>query len=243
MNAAPLQSLWVGDRLSALEQLSIRSFLAHGHAFDLYTYGPVANVPFGVTFHEAAEILPASAIFKSRDYLAGFSDCFRWKLLADRGGWWVDLDVVALRPFDLDDDYVFSSQNQGSAEIPTSGITRAPAGSAALRWMSDFCQSKMGGPIGWTEVGPDLVAAAVARFHLEAHVRRAAVFCPIAWDLWEDLLRPLPSRPIRIADAYSVHLWSSMWARVHQDRDAAYPPSSLYEELKRRYPENVLAGF
>ena len=34
----PIQSLWIGDRLSALERLSIRSFLANGHGFDLYTY-------------------------------------------------------------------------------------------------------------------------------------------------------------------------------------------------------------
>ncbi len=32
------QSLWIGAELSAMEQLSIRSFLANGHEFHLYTY-------------------------------------------------------------------------------------------------------------------------------------------------------------------------------------------------------------
>ena len=37
--------LWVGPRLSSLEQKSIQSFLNLGYQFDLYVYDPVENVP------------------------------------------------------------------------------------------------------------------------------------------------------------------------------------------------------
>ena len=37
----PIQFLWVGPRLSRLEQLSLQSFVSHGHPVHLFTYGPV----------------------------------------------------------------------------------------------------------------------------------------------------------------------------------------------------------
>jgi len=42
---SPVQSLWVGPKLSELEILSIKSFQKLGHTFILYTYGKVKNIP------------------------------------------------------------------------------------------------------------------------------------------------------------------------------------------------------
>ena len=36
-----IQSLWIGQRLSDLERLCIRSFLQKGHPFHLYTYNEI----------------------------------------------------------------------------------------------------------------------------------------------------------------------------------------------------------
>ena len=43
----------------------------------------------------------ASDIFRYRDNgsYAGFANFFRYELLRKRGGWWVDLDTICLRPF------------------------------------------------------------------------------------------------------------------------------------------------
>ena len=41
-----VQSLWVGNRLSRMEHYSIKSFLKLGYKFILYTYEPVANIPW-----------------------------------------------------------------------------------------------------------------------------------------------------------------------------------------------------
>ena len=88
-----VQGLWVGDRLSTMEQLSIRSFLAHGHEYHLYVYGSVDNVPAGTRVMDARDIHPEPWDFQS---CAIFADYFRYKLLLDRGGWWADLDAVCL---------------------------------------------------------------------------------------------------------------------------------------------------
>lgn len=41
---------------------------------------------------------------------SAFSNQFRYTLLYDKGGWWVDTDVVCLRRFDFDDDFVFATE-------------------------------------------------------------------------------------------------------------------------------------
>jgi len=104
--ANAIQMLWIGERLSTLERLSIASFRANGHPVHLYTYGPVAGVPEGTEIRDAAEVLTRDLIFRNppgfgEGSFAGFSNLFRYKLLLDRGGIWCDCDVVCLRPFDF----------------------------------------------------------------------------------------------------------------------------------------------
>jgi len=53
-----VQGLWIGDELSVMERLSITSFLAHDHRFDLYVYGSVRGVPEGTRLLDANEVLP-----------------------------------------------------------------------------------------------------------------------------------------------------------------------------------------
>lgn len=105
---SPVQSLWVGDALSPIEQLSAQSFLHHGHEFHLYAYDELAGVPAGVVVKDAADIIPRREVFMHRiGTYAIFSDWFRWALLYRRGGWWADMDVICLRPFLFDDAIVF----------------------------------------------------------------------------------------------------------------------------------------
>ncbi len=53
----PIQFLWVGPSLSRLEQLSLASFVYHGHDVHLYTYEDVQGIPDGVTVKDGQECL------------------------------------------------------------------------------------------------------------------------------------------------------------------------------------------
>ena len=82
MSETIVQSLWIGTRLSVMEQLAIRSFLDHGHPFHLYTYGDVENVPAGTVVRPGTEILPEQEIFcyqsgYGKGSFSAFSNCFR----------------------------------------------------------------------------------------------------------------------------------------------------------------------
>jgi hypothetical protein len=125
-----VQSLWVGERLSRIETLSIASFLAHGHRFHLYTYGDVGNVPTGVELRDAGELIPEREVFQVNGSLAIFADWFRQQLLYARGGYWVDLDMVCLRPLDFPDAIVVGKVEPQRA---SNSILRFPQGHEVTR--------------------------------------------------------------------------------------------------------------
>lgn len=230
----PVQGLWVGSALSPVEQLSIASFLGNGHAYHLYVYESVEGVPAGTTVLDASEILPSSRIFyyNNRHSVAGFSNFFRYKLLLDRGGWWTDLDVVCLRPFCFDTEYVFSSELNLEAPVLSAGVIRCPPQSTFADYAWRTCESKDTTQLVWGETGPRLVAEAVDACNLQRYVRKPEVFCPISYMDWESVLNsdPLPGFP---SETHAVHLWNEMWRLGGRKKDGIYPEACAFERLKR----------
>ena len=114
--AAPLtaiQGLWVGGDLPPIAQLSIASFLAHGHPYHLYVYDRPANTPEGCELKDAAEILPRKDAYHP---LACFSDWFRFELLLKRGGTYMDIDMVCLRPYHPQGTLLGATQDEDPKE-------------------------------------------------------------------------------------------------------------------------------
>lgn len=228
-----IQSLWVGSRLSTMEQLSISSYLFHGHEFHLYVYGDVVGIPHGVVVKDARKIVPDFDIKKFQS-LANFSDWFRYHLLFKRGGWWVDLDTVCLRPFDFEEEHVFVEQHPDERTVDhiCAGWIKAPIGSSIMRWCIERCRLVDWRTMEWSALGPNLITNAVERFSLP-------------YQPWH-LFNPLPKIQSFINGAaqipegcFSVHLgqsaWSGVWTDKKTDKDASYPLGSIYEQLKRKY--------
>jgi len=218
-----------------MEQLSIASFLRNGHEYHLYVYDDVKNIPAGTTIKDGNEILPASKIFryKQQASYAGFSNFFRYKLVLERGGWWVDTDTICLKPFDFEAEYVFSSEFAMGQEFINSGIFKAPAGSEVMAYAWGVCETKDPERIVWGETGPRLMAAAVREFSLERYTQRPEVFCPIGYADWHKVLEP--GVELNLDSSYAIHLWNERWRAAGQDKNAVYPEGCFYEDLKSRY--------
>lgn len=116
MNKKTVHGLWIGNALSPIEQLCVASFIANGYEFQLWCYESVANVPTGCVFKNANEIISKEDVFcyknessigVGKDSYAGFSDVFRYKLLYELGGLWVDMDVTCIAPIIVKNDYLF----------------------------------------------------------------------------------------------------------------------------------------
>ena len=147
MNELTVQSLWVGDKLSRMEYYSIKSFLKLGYKFHLYVYNNVKNVPKGTILKNASKIMPKNKIFSLKSSFLPFADIWRYKLLYEKGGYWVDLDMIALKVFDFEQDFVFSSERtiqegayKSKAKFnPNIGVLKAPPKSDFYKELHDKC--------------------------------------------------------------------------------------------------------
>jgi hypothetical protein len=136
-----VNGLWIGKTLSVLELLTIRSFLYNGHTFHLWVYdGFETPLPEGVRVMDANSIFAEDKIFRykykdqyghGKGSLAGFSDIFRYKLLYEYGGWWVDMDVTCLKPLNFDDPYIFRPHH----DMPVVGnVMKCPKSSSLMKY-------------------------------------------------------------------------------------------------------------
>jgi hypothetical protein len=236
--AGVIQSLWIGDQLSVMEQLCISSFLRNGHTFHLYVYQETAGVPAGTVVLDGNDILPASRIFtyKEHNTYAGFANFFRYKLLFEKGGWFVDADTICLRPFRFRSKYVFSSEGINGRQLVNVGAIKAPPGSPIMRHAWETCEGLNTSELKWSQCGPALLGAAVETYSLAQYVKRWDVFCPVHFSVWEKVLDPNVGWTLD-NQSHAIHLWNELWRRSGQDKNARYPPDCLYEQLKRRYLE------
>ncbi|MFD0894010.1 hypothetical protein KBB96_03290 [Luteolibacter ambystomatis] len=146
-----ISSLWIGDELPALGELTIRSFMDHGHAFDLYTYGPVKGVPEGASVLDGSSIIPRSSLFRhNTGSFAPFADWFRYELLYRKGGVWTDLDVACLKPFQPEAMPWFCRQEGGIISV---GLLAFEPGHEVLRQLVEFCE-KPGRRRAWQPASP-----------------------------------------------------------------------------------------
>jgi hypothetical protein len=240
----PVQGLWIGPRLGVMQQLSIRSFLANGHPYRLYTYDRVAGVPDGAEVLPATGILPRERIWKyaEHDSVAGFSNHFRYKLLFERGGIWADLDVVCLRPLSLR-EHAFASEDTDDGGVKRATcFMAAPQGSPLMKRALDFCEAADVRKLRWGDTGPNLLTRMVDELGFHYAVLPPLDFCPVPHQRFVDLLSADPAvqwrTRARLQGAQGVHLWNELWRRHGIDASRPHPPGSLYERLKRQYLED-----
>ena len=237
MSRPIVQSLWIGPKLSMMEQTSIWSFLQHGYDYHLYVFDNVAGVPEGVTLCDANEILSRDKIVLTKRGFckgspAGFSDMFRYCLLLKKGNWWVDTDVICQKPFDFDGDHVLGNELQmdGTATANVA-VIKAPVGSSLMEYCYRACQDVDLERIEWGEIGPRLLERALHELNMLECIQSPSVFYPVNfWELgqlFDD--RPVPEH------AHAIHLWHARWKHTGIDPDGNFPPDCIWEKLRQEF--------
>lgn len=132
-----IASLWIGGRLSWLEQLCLKSFADAGHHTTLYSYEPIPNVPEGVHTADAAEIYPAEPMLRHvrTGSPAIHADMWRLNLLKKTDKIWVDADMYCYRPFDYDTPFVYGWEKPG---LVCNAVLGLPRDSATLDGLLEF---------------------------------------------------------------------------------------------------------
>lgn len=255
-----VQMFWHGPALSRMEQLAVASFLHHGHPVDLYVYEEPRGVPRGARVCDAAEILPRDALFTHRrtGSVGVFADWFRYRLLAERGGVWADMDVACLRPIAYPQVEIFGWEDE---HYVNNAILGLPAGHALARWLADCCerpnrvlpydgwrmrlrklkrrhlQGDRRDRVRWGELGPKgLTAAARHLGYLDRALPRCH-FYPVRSEEWRVLFEPARNSMLPWSDnSRAVHLWNNMTVQAtHFNKNARFPAGSPFEWLCTRY--------
>jgi hypothetical protein len=239
-----VQSFWTG-KITNMERLCMQSYIDNGHEFHLYTYEPqdaALFAPAGVRIFDANDIVPKprSADF---DNPQQFADYFRYLLLYEKGGWWMDMDAICLRKFDFDAEYVFALAPSGGFYI-YNGFIKVPPKSDVMRYCVErtlpLTQQRLSG-LSFQDLGPSLITDAIRQYDLSRYVLPGDTFDPVHWYRAEQIVDPNVAWDL--SQSYTVHLFHAMWNNGHEafnykispDTDGVFPPECLYEQLKRRY--------
>jgi len=148
-----LQSYWSDAPLSLLEKTCLSSWVAYGARVDLFTHDSIKSLETQLEYLPAhirnhIRILDADMILsreKKFKYEGGpkskrsdafsalpFSDLFRYEMLRQRGGIWIDMDIILIRPIPasiLRQPYFFTSERTMQAGAYKSAVPFKPVNS------------------------------------------------------------------------------------------------------------------
>ena len=240
---ARFQSFWLGKSLPPCEKLCVKSFIDHGHEYDLYSYDSVA-VPDGVRVLDANEILPRSEIFfyqqgDGRGSVAGFTNMFRYRLLMLRGGWWVDTDVLCLSS-KVPEAEIFMERE--SEELICNAVIKFPKGHEFVQTLYEKSR-EAGKNLRWGQTGPGLITALAKQTGMWERTGLREQAYPIHW---EDASLPVTARGRsatyeRIRSAAFLHLWNEMFRRKGSLALHHPPDGSFLADLYKKHA--VKPGF
>lgn len=216
----PIQMLWVGKSINIRCTACISSFLEYGHEVHLYLYEPVSTVlPDDLIIKDAREIMPESEIFycqtePGKGSPSPFSDYFRWKLLRDRGGWWVDADVACVQHWDFAEEVVLAGElsyvlKNGEYEVGehyATCVMKLPKGHDLAERCYNYCTSLKKEEVTWTQPAIDILN----EYGEPEGWKPPSTFCPVFWNDWKMLYDSMPNF---CAETHGVHLWNEMIRR------------------------------
>ncbi len=231
-----INGLWIGDKLSALELLTIRSFLSQGHDFHLWLYKPLAHpLPLGVLLKDANEIIPEDQIFsythtntigQGKGSFAGFSDIFRYKLLYEKGGWWSDMDITCLQPLAFPEPYFF--RNHDFLQV-VGNLMKCPAGSVLMKNCYERAiQEVRPNNLNWLK--PVIILNEEIQKQGLGLFIKPDISNPDRWELVDYYRHFMPKK---ISHYYVLHWMNEEWRSKGIDKNTCIKGSLLEREMQR----------
>lgn len=251
-----VNSFWHGGSLTWIERACMRSFLDKGTRFRLFTYDKLGGVPDGVEVEDAATIMPKSEIItyqgddlpNAKGTPALFANLFRYELLRQDKGIWVDCDVYCLKPFRFKNaPYVFGYQHNRTIDgAVNNGVLKLPKDSQILidlinlykppysipPWVFKNHRTRLTAQWGsedihpsylpWGTFGPKALTALIWRHGLEEHILGRDRFYPIRVQDIEAMFDPnTDCLDFYSPQTFAVHLWNNEIRHRVQETPAA----------------------
>jgi hypothetical protein len=234
-----IQVFWHGRALSPLEHACLTSFLQKGINVRIFSYGEL-SIPRGAVLENAADILPAEDLFLFEGSPSAFTNIFRYKLLFQRGGWWLDSDVVLLKDNLPKCDFYWAREDRFRIN---GAILKFPAGDVRCEKLLMMSLEQVRSLHQWGQLGPGLLSEVLGRENPTGLMGSTAETYPLHWLEWHCLWLPeyLATVNDRLQFATFLHLWNSVSVRAGIDTALAPPAGSYLHGLCRSASRNATA--
>lgn len=203
-----------------------RSMVLAGHRVKLWSYTPSrlqGLVHAGIELCDAAEVMsrPLFERVVARSEIRFFSDLFRYAVLYEQGGLWLDTDVVLLRPFAFRGDYFLNLQwrHGDQGHFICGNALYAKACSRHMRALYERALQHFfdASGLAFGDVGPKLLSdyvASQAGAELRSWLFSPMFFNAVDWTESDHFHRPLGDLADYLNDdrVVGIHLWN---ARTH----------------------------
>ncbi|HRN93968.1 MAG TPA: glycosyltransferase [Chitinophagales bacterium] len=229
--------LWIGNKLSLIELLTIQSFLSFGYHFKLWIYEPLQNdLPEKVELCNANEIIPHNQIFYYKNKsqfgigkgsVAGFSDIFRYKLLYEHGGWWVDMDITCLKKIDFAASYFF--RNHHNLKV-VGNVMKCPKHSVLMKHCYEEATATIDEHNTDWHKPIDILVKHIELQQLENFIVKD---CSNT-DMWHDTSRFIFTNEMPPQNWQFIHWQNEEWRSRNLSKSVFYPDSFL-EKLLVKY--------
>ena len=240
--AAPqtVRTLWHGRSMGAYQLMPLRSFVDRGHRVEVFSYEPELELPSWLQRRNAAEILGPDRIVRylpEEERFAIHANLFRYALLHQLGGWWIDPDVVLLGTELSADDHFISGPNEFNV-VSTAAI-KLPAGhplmAGALEQAAPFEESVQ----DWERSGASLTQLlAVNGF---ASLAPSEAVSPVSWFQVLRLFDPAEADDVEqgCVGKPFLNLHYDVWLRAGIPEFLGPPAGSFLDRLFQRHNVGV----
>jgi hypothetical protein len=233
-------AFWHGPELSPLHWACLSSFVERGHRLRLFCYQAV-GVPKSVEVEDARRIIPEADLFEFGGSFSAFSNLFRYKLLLEEGGWWVDADVYCLREDLPDCRYAWAREDD---DFINGAILRFPAGDPSLAAIWSTARSIGRNVAIQGQLGPKLLTGHLSGRDFIDHFGSSRAFYPQHWleahRFWRRGDHAFVAA--KCGDSCFVHLWGMMFRYLGIDPWIAPPEGSFLQHVLGRaaFPRALL---
>ncbi len=239
-----VQTFWHGDMVGPYQLLCLRSFFDRGHQVEVFTYDSQLRLPGWIERRNAAEILPRDRILRPlNERLAVHANLFRYALMAMRGGWWIDPDVVLLQP-DLPKGEVFV----GGPDIfglTSTGLLRFPKGHPLVKIAIDQTLALGETIAAWEASGAALLTDLIRHHGAMADFQSREPLGPVSWFQVPGLFDPSERDQLETLcrEVGVLQLHDNVWRRSGVPQWMAPPSGSFLDSLVEKHGiETAFAG-
>lgn len=210
---------WSGENFTYLNRLTILSHIKVGHKVNIWVTGVKPSKKYWpkdslINTYDASDFVNISDFIKKGGNLKTASDYWRFSFLYKNGGLYCDTDAIALKKFPNSDKILTSGERED--ELLSIGVIKLPPGEKFLKNCIDGIKYTWGN-----------VRVFSSEYKKEygniIYTHEKYLFYPYNWDKWDDIFK-LKSIP----DAYSLHLYHSMFERNNEIKEKEYYIENSY---------------